>query len=135
MLRPRLGLANFVDAVNRAAAIANKHFTVAVECEAGRNAQVAGESDDFAFRGHTIHAAIEAAGDKHAAGAIKSDAGRIHYVAGKVFDGSITIDAIDRYGNVLTTRTRSRHEQRTIARIERRVRDRMKIAGQFSSDR
>src|SRR5205807_5666557 len=121
MLRPRLRLANFVDAVNRAAAIANKHFAVAVECETGRNAQVARERDDFAFRRHAIHAAIEAAGYKHAGGAIKSDAGRIHYVAGKVFEGSITIDAIDRYGNVFAARTRSRHEQRTVARIERRV--------------
>ena len=68
-------------------------MSVLVECQTRRHSQIACKWNGFFEWRNTIDRAIKPAADKHLATAVECDTGGISYVAGKLRDFAIGVNA------------------------------------------
>src|SRR5436190_11732747 len=104
MLRPWLCFANFVNAEDDTTPITDKHFSGAIEGQAGRDAKATGKCDHLTLSRNAIDCAVKPAGHEHSTRSAERDSRRVHHVAGKIFHRRVAADAENRNGNVLSTR-------------------------------
>jgi hypothetical protein len=76
MLRPFRHFANFIDAENRAGAVADKHVAVRIEGQSGRDAEFTCETEQSFKLGDAIDGAVQAARHEHLSARRKRNCGR-----------------------------------------------------------
>ena len=120
---------------DRSRAIADMHHALLIESDPGRDSQIACKRNRFFERRQLVNNALEPARDKHLAIGTERNAGRIRDVARVLRNVATDVDAKERYRQLLASRSGTRDKERAIIRIKSRIRDRMKIAGEFLRDR
>src|ERR1041385_4088127 len=133
-LRPRSFFADPIHFEDRSSAISDIHQTAAIECDPCRNSNIAREDDCLFKRIELVNNSFKPAGDKHLAIESERDAGRIWDVSGVLRNVATDVYSEKRDRQLLTARSGARHKECAVIRIERRIRNRMKIAGKFSRD-
>ena len=102
-----------------------------IERDTRRNTKIASKHDRLFEWGHLVNNTLEPARDKHLAILTKSYAGRVWNVAGVLRNIATDVYAKKRDRQFFASRSGTRDKERAIVRIECRVGNRMKIAGQF----